>query len=124
MRRSIIGGKRVHIMMHRVITSCPDGREPDHIDGDGLNNTRGNLRVSTHAENMRNQPSHTARHKGIDFHKASNKWRTRIRVGNNLIVVGYFKIEEEAARAYDEAALKYHGEFARLNFPQSQEAKP
>jgi hypothetical protein len=108
------------IFMHRVITDASRGMDVDHIDGNGLNNTRSNLRVCSRSENLRNQRLHsdnTSGFKGVSYHKRDRKWQARIRVNGKQHFLGYFDTPEAAARAYDTAALHYFGEFARLNFP-------
>lgn len=91
----------------------------DHIDGNGLNNRRGNLRVATVSQNAANQPvtRGTSRYKGvIAVPRASGmKWQAQIGVGGRTRYIGIYVTEEEAAVAYDEMALHHYGEFARLN---------
>ncbi len=108
-----------HILMHRQIMNTPKGMDTDHIDGNGLNNQRGNLRVCTHAENLRNcrrGTSNTTGFKGVSFEKFTGKYRSIINVNGKIIRIGRFVDLEMAARAYDIAAKKYFGEFAVLNF--------
>ncbi|MEN6533310.1 MAG: HNH endonuclease [Bryobacteraceae bacterium] len=105
--------------MHRFVASRAgmeiDGLDVDHKNGNGLDNRRCNLRPATRAQNRQNSNSHTGRFKGIAFE--NGKWVAKIRVGGPVIYLGRFSDEIEAARAYDDAARKHHGEFARPNFP-------
>lgn len=106
--------------MHRMILDPPKNSFVDHIDGNGLNNTRKNIRVCTQTQNAKNrhrQKSSKAPYKGISFCKQSKKWRPRISVKGKNISFGLFSCPVAAARAYDEKAIQHHGEFARLNFP-------
>lgn len=106
-------------LMHRLILDAPENVKVDHRDGDGLNNTRANLRLATHAENMRNsrlKVSNTSGFRGVYFHKQRGKWRATIRAGARRLSLGMFDTAEEAAIAYDRAAVIEHGEFASLNF--------
>lgn len=108
--------------MHRVIMGCVkgDGKEIDHIDGDGLNNTRANLRIATHTENMRNNRKYSnnvSGYTGVSWNKQKNKWVAFIRVDGHTRYLGYYSDPAEAARAYDSAAREFHGKLAVLNFP-------
>jgi hypothetical protein len=112
------------IYLHRYVLNAPRGLVVDHRDSDGLNNRRWNLRVATHAQNSANciKPrlagGTSSRFKGIDF--CHGRWVARIRAGGRRHFLGSFESEETAARAYDNAALEHHGEFARLNFPEGR----
>jgi len=112
-------GKGKIIYMHRIIMNEPKGLFIDHINHDGLDNRRDNLRIATATQNRRNSRSvktGTSKYKGVHYRKDFKKYRARITVGNKRISIGHFDSEEEAARAYDEAARVYHGDFAVLNF--------
>lgn len=109
--------KRVKIKLHRYLVNCPKGMVVDHIDGNTLNNCRSNLRICKLSENSRNRrdtPSSSI-YKGVFLIKRDNVYTAAIRYKNNLIYLGRFKNEVNAAKAYNEAAIKYFGEFARLN---------
>jgi hypothetical protein len=112
-------GRKVHPKMHRVIMGAPSNALVDHRDGDSLNNQRYNLRVCTKSQNLCNRSatrSNTSGYKGV-FKQGEKYWMARISVGGRAIYLGNFNTPEAAAHAYDAAAIKYHGEFARLNFP-------
>jgi hypothetical protein len=107
------GGKGV--LMHRIISNAPPDMVVDHIDGNGLNNQKGNLRVCTNTENVRNQTRIKNGYKGVSRDKQA--WRSRIFVNKKFISLGRYDTPEEAAKAYDKAARKFFGVFARPNFP-------
>lgn len=109
--------KNVH--MHREIMQTPNGMVTDHIDKNGCNNQRSNLRVCTDTQNKANrgkQCNNTSGFKGVTWNKYEGRWVSKIEVSGKTLSLGYFSDPEIAARAYDEAAKKYHGEFANLNF--------
>lgn len=118
-------GGFTHAYMHRVIMGNPEDMEVDHRDGNGLNNVRANLRLATRANNRANSRKVArktrSRFKGIVWTKDLGKWSARIRDGKKTRYIGYFDTEEEAARAYDQAARAKWGEYARLNFPKDGE---
>lgn len=115
MRRVRNGGQRAVQPLHRLLTGWP---LVDHINGNGLDNRRANLREATHAENMRNRRmsrNNTSGFKGVVLE--GSRWRARIRFDRQRVSLGAFATAEEAANAYDAAARELHGEFAALNFP-------
>jgi hypothetical protein len=109
------------VRLHRLIMDAPDGILVDHINGNGLDNRRANLRLATHSQNQwnkRKMQNTTSRFVGVSFRENRRKWAAYIGVAGKRIWLGNFDSEIEAARVYDQAAMKYRGEFARLNFPQ------
>jgi len=105
------------------ITKTPNSKRKselyvDHINGDGLDNRRANLRAATPKQNVWNSRGYgRSKYKGIWLDKSSGKWCARIKVGDKVRNLGRYVDEETAARAYDAAARGVHKEFARLNFP-------
>jgi hypothetical protein len=117
-------GKQATLRMHNLL--LPDAKIVDHEDGSGLNNQRTNLRPATHAENIRNSRKDsdaiTSKYRGV-YRQKGKKFRAQIMFNDTRKHLGMFVNEKDAARAYDAAALKYCGEFARLNFPQPAQLK-
>ncbi len=110
---------RRRLPMHRVILErmgYKDFIQPDHINGNGLDNRRCNLRPATASQNRCNrgkQSNNTSGYKGVCWDR--KKWRAYIGVNGKRIHLGLFDNIKDAARAYNEAALKYHKEFARFS---------
>lgn len=115
--RAQINGTNTYL--HRAIMSASKGQEVDHINGDGLDNSRGNLRVATRSQNCANRRSYNPKSgfRGVYPQSFGVTWRARIMVNKKFINGGNFSTPEEAARRYDELALENFGEFAVLNFP-------
>lgn len=106
-------------LMHRLITCAPPRMQVDHIDKNSLNNQVANLRICTPSQNAYNRgPSLDRRFKGAYLDARRGHWYAKIRADGRTVQLGRCETEEAAARAYDAAALRYHGEFASLNFPQ------
>lgn len=111
-------GKEKTVQLARLIMGEPEGKLVDHINGNTLDNRKCNLRIAdkrTNAQNMRANVNTTSKYKGVSYDKFRNKWRANIKVDNKQTYLGRFETEEEAAIAYNEAAEKYFGEYARLN---------
>jgi hypothetical protein len=111
-------GKMTTIFMHQLLV--PGAECVDHIDGNGLNNRRANLRPATRAENCRNSQKSrrgkTSTFKGVSWHRGSKKFMAVIRFNYVAKYLGVFESEKDAAWAYDRAARTLFGRFARCNF--------
>ena len=110
-------GKREYLSMHVLLMGRP---MVDHINHNGLDNRRSNLRSATHAQNNANQRPRkggASQYKGVYLKKKTGKWRARIKVDGRDLHLGYFFDEAAAARAYDAAARQAFGEYAYPNFP-------
>ncbi len=115
--RANVGGRRVYL--HRFILGAGKGQVVDHINRDGLDCRRANLRITDHAGNNRNRrgwQSAVSQYKGVSFRRNRGKWQAHICHEGRVIYLGYFPTELDAARAYDEAARELHGEYAYTNF--------
>jgi hypothetical protein len=106
------------IYMHRFLINAPEGKTVDHVNGDGLDNRRHNVRFATPVQ----QSANTGRHKrnqsgfkGVSLEVKTGKWRARIFSGGKEVCLGQFPTKESAAAAYDAAAKRLRGEFARTN---------
>lgn len=115
--RSMPNKKHVH--MHREILP-PGGGYVDHIDHNGLNNTRTNLRIATHMQNICNGRKRTNNKSGfigVYWHAKALKWAAQITVNGTVISLGLDRDPFAIARLRDKAAIELHGKFAALNFP-------
>jgi len=113
--KSVPSAGEKSVYMHREIAAKIGLPEVDHENGDGLNNTRSNLRPATHAQNTANRrktPNRSSQFKGVSWNKQNRKWS--VSVQHNFI--GQFDDEAEAAVVYDRQARKIFGSFAKLNF--------
>ncbi len=114
-------GRRTSQTLHQFLTGYAI---TDHINGDGLDNRRSNLREATVSENGHNRRRDSdgqSGFKGVSWHARSGKWQALIRANGPQRFLGYFATAGEAARAYDAAARELHGSFATVNFPQPGE---
>jgi len=116
-------GKRKTVFLHRLIMGAQPGQQVDHIDMDGLNNQRSNLRLCTNRENCRNTSTRpgSSKYRGVGWVSCCSAWRARIVIGTKRTHLGLFDTEKEAAEAYDNASRIYYGEFGRVNFPKEGE---
>lgn len=121
-----VGGKS--FLLHRLAWLIMNGSFPqkwkqiDHANGDPTDNRFCNLRLATRSQNQMNRGpdrtrSNRGKYKGVWWHKRRSLWRVAIRANGKVTHLGFFKTQEEAARAYDAMAKEHHGEFARFNFP-------
>jgi hypothetical protein len=116
------------VRLHRLILQAPKGTFVDHRNSDSLDNRRENLRLATRCQNMqnmkrrKNKTATSSQFIGVYFDKSRCLWAYQLRANGKVVSAGRFATEVEAARARDIAALKYHGEFARLNFPREDYA--
>jgi len=117
-------GVRTHVLMHRLILTAPRNLLIDHINGNGLDNRRENLRLCTNSQNCQNarmRKHNKSGYRGVHWNERDKGFYARIGVNGKRIWIGFFKAAEDAAKAYDKAAIKYHGDFARLNFAEGRE---
>jgi hypothetical protein len=118
--RNAVGGKKERkVPMHREIMNTPKHLVCDHINRNGLDNRKQNLRNCMREENNLNRGAHrgsVSKYKGVYWKKREGRWAACIKSDGKRKHLGYFDSEVEAAKAYDEAAKKWHGEFAGLNF--------
>jgi hypothetical protein len=117
------GQKR--IQMHRYILNIPDGILVDHLNRNALDNRKENLRPATPAQNICNRAkfrnrTYGSKYKGVNCKRPGRIYQAQIQLNRRPIFLGSFQDEVAAAKAYDRAAKKYHGQFAALNFPQTK----
>jgi AP2 domain/HNH endonuclease len=118
-------GKQVWFLMHREITGVSQGVQVDHKNRDTLDNQRGNLRAATPRQNLANCPRPkrgitpgrraVSRYRGVSPQSSKNTWMAKIGDRGRQVYLGSFTTEEDAARAYNVAAIELYGEFATLN---------
>jgi hypothetical protein len=104
--------------LSREIMCAPIGMDVDHINHNTLDNTRKNLRVCTHSQNVRNssiRKDNTTGYKGVYFCKMTSRYLAYINISFHRIRLGYFTTAIDAEIAYNNAAEKYHGEYACIN---------
>jgi hypothetical protein len=125
-RHARAGGQSITIYMHRSVLDAPPGKITDHMDLNGLNNQKNNLRLTDRSGNQQNQAKYKKNklgYKGVYFQKRykTTPYQAQICVQRKQFYLGMYATPEEAARAYDKAAQELHGEFACLNFPHEKE---
>lgn len=112
----VVNGKRTSVKMHRIIIGAGPHQECDHKDGDTLNNTRRNLRIATRKENCQNRAAYsTSGYKGVYWNARLGKFISQIRVNGLKQHLGVYMNQIDAAKAYNMAARKHFGQFAKLN---------
>lgn len=112
--RRILGNKLLRL--HRVILNPKNNLQVDHINGNPLDNRRSNLRICSISENNRNKTSVSkSGFKNVYPVPNTKRWYSKIMINRKRIYLGSFDSKKEAALAYNEAAIEYHGKFANLN---------
>jgi hypothetical protein len=109
---------RKTLLMHRLILKTPSKIQVDHIDGNGLNNQKSNIRNCNRSQNQMNrinQANNTSGYKGVTWNSHVGSWQAQLKVGGKQLYLGCHKNILNAAVAYNDAAIKHFGEFARLN---------
>jgi hypothetical protein len=117
--RMSLGSNRKSIRMHRIIMNTPDNMEPDHINGNTLDNRKYNLRNCTHAENLCNskiQINNASGYKGVSWNKQRKKWSVKIVKNQIHIFLGLYISKEDAINVYNKKAKELFGEYAKLNY--------
>lgn len=119
------GGRKPHqLFMHREILGAKTGQQVDHVNSDTLDNRRANIRLCSGSQNIcnaRKMRGTSSRFKGVCFDGRNGKWIAQVGTRTERQYLGLFVDEISAARAYDEAARRLFGAFARCNFPTHEE---
>ena len=116
-RRAIKNGKVTYIYMHREIAKTPKNLQADHVNGNGSDNRKFNIRNCTHQQNLQNMQTSTgtSQYKGVTWYKRDKTWQAEIRQNSKGIFLGRFSTEIEAAKAYNKKAKELFGEYANPN---------
>lgn len=114
-----IGNKNTVVLLHRLIMDNPKGKSVDHVNGDGLDNRKNNLRICSHKENIRNskllRSNNKSGYRGVSWESGVKKWRADITVNYRLKFLGFYKTKELAAEVYNLAAKRYFKKYANIN---------
>ena len=113
---TMINGRTAAI--HRFLLRPRKGYQVDHIDGNGLNNCRSNLRVCTPQQNLANRGPRGGSSRFVGVSRRAGKWEAKIMYRGKRFYLGRFDDEVEAAKARDRKAHELHGPYAYLNFPE------
>jgi hypothetical protein len=111
---------KVIVSLQAFLMRPPEGFEVDHIDRDGLNCRRGNMRIATHAQNLQNvarKRTNASGFIGVHWDKRCKRWVAQAKANGEHVFLGRHASAEEAARVRDAWVLEHHGSFATLNFP-------
>lgn len=118
-RTIVVNGKNKVIYMHRIILNLTDSNVfVDHKNRNGLDNQKENIRTCTNSENQKNMAHRegcSSIYKGVSFHKRCKKWQSQIIINGKSKHLGYFEIEIEAAKKYNDYAMIHYREFANIN---------
>lgn len=110
-------GQQRSVKMHRLVNDTPIGYDTDHKNRNKLDNRKSNLRTATRSQNSSNygvQAHNTSGHKGVRWHKVSNRWQSRISYQGVTITLGLYREYEDACNVYDNADIQLRGQFASL----------
>jgi hypothetical protein len=113
-RQIQVDKKRSSILMHRLILNATNGQEVDHVNGDGLDNRRCNIRLCTPSQNQANRGKdkrNTSGRKGVTWNKCANKWQAQTSVNGKRKYIGIFSDVEKAHKAYNKFRISIFGEF-------------
>lgn len=110
------------VLIHRIIMELEgfniEGKQVDHKNGNGLDNRIDNLRLANNSQNQQNiskRKTNTSGYKGVFWDKSVEKWKAQLKINTKTKHLGYFEDKILAAKAYNDGAIKYFGEFANIN---------